>query len=216
MCIFCLLFGLKLSTKKLPPLDTTFSLPTSFWETQNFIEMVEWPTIDYITSQLKDLMPHKVVPLQTTGDGDCLLHAISRALWGVEQYSDLLRQAMLEELQNNAEWYKNATSLADDFDNAIRQAREKGQRLSFLHVFALSNFLKRPIIVYAGDADIEKFGTGEVRIYQILCFPSIIQSIFVFGIDTGFSRDDPGCCCWNICSKSMASHCMFFVIYSQQ
>jgi hypothetical protein len=178
MCIFCLLFGLKLSTKKLP-LDTTFRLPTSFWETKNFDEMVEWITVHYVTSKLKDLVPHKVVPLQTTGDGNCLLHAISRALWGVEQYSDLLRQAMLEELQNNAEWYKNATSLKDDFDNAILQAREKGQRLSFLHVFALSNLLKRPIIVYAGDADIEKFGSGEVRIPQTLCFVSETQNIIV-------------------------------------
>jgi hypothetical protein len=162
MCIFCLLFWRELASRKLPSPNTTFRLPASILEDdQQLVNMVEWDTLDYVTSRLKPFVPSKALPLQTTGDGDCLLHAISRAIWGVEQYSDLLRKCLLDELQSNTEWYKNAVSPPEEVDHAIRQAQQQGQHLSFLHVFALSNVLKRPIIVYASDEDIEKFGTGE-------------------------------------------------------
>jgi hypothetical protein len=171
MCIFCILYGHKLLTsQKLPTTETTFRLSKAIYSNQEtFYDMIEWSAVDYVTTRLKPLIPGKVVPLQTTGDGNCLLHAISRAIWGVEVFSNLLRKRLHEELQTNIEWYKKAAPLPGDVEAAIRQAEQKGQTLSFLHVFALSNLLKRPIIVYASDEDIENFGTGEVR-FVFFCY----------------------------------------------
>lgn len=45
-----------------------------------------------------------MVPLHTTGDGNCLLHAASRGIWGVELFSDLLRHKVCEELQEHQDW----------------------------------------------------------------------------------------------------------------
>jgi len=38
---------------------------------------------------------------------------------------------------------------------------KSGIYLNFQHIFALSNVLRRPIILYASDNDISRYGTGE-------------------------------------------------------
>jgi hypothetical protein len=37
-----------------------------------------------LPQSLAEQFPSNLIPLRTTGDGNCLLHAISRALFGVE------------------------------------------------------------------------------------------------------------------------------------
>jgi len=124
---------------------------------------MDWECAQYITSQVSAAIPHAVVPLRTTGDGNCLLHAVSRALWGVELYYEVLRSLMAEELRTNQEWYKKVVQFEElDFAQALKQADGANQHLQFLHVFALSNVLKRPVIIYASDSDAERFGLGEV------------------------------------------------------
>lgn len=44
------------------------------------------------------------VPRLTRGDGNCLLHAVSRAIWGIELYHRFLRQRLITELENNRDW----------------------------------------------------------------------------------------------------------------
>lgn len=71
---------------------------------------------------------------------------------------------MFEELQQNREWYKvNSKYEEAEFDAAVAFAGQPGAHLSFLHVLALANIIKRPITIYAGDEDVERFGTGHVR-----------------------------------------------------
>lgn len=167
MCIFCLQYGQKLLHKELPSTNTTFKLPKSIKNNQEkFFEIVQWETIEFISKQVREFMPVKLVPLQTTGDGNCLLHALSRAMWGVELFWELLRKSLHEELQTNLDWYKKISAEKyeeKEFDQILHQASEKGQHLQFIHVFAMANVLKRPIIIYGSDEDIERYGMGEVR-----------------------------------------------------
>jgi hypothetical protein len=118
------------------------------------------------------------VLLRFKGDGNCLLHALSRAVWGTEIYCDVLRAKMFEELQQHHDWYKaNSKYEEKEFETAVAFAGQPGAHLSFLHVLALANLIKRPITIYAGDEDIERFGTGEVR---FLHFPTSLREISQF------------------------------------
>ena len=52
-----------------------------------------------------------IFPLNTTGDGSCLLHAVSRGVYGMELFSDILRQGVASELEDNEEWYAAPSGL---------------------------------------------------------------------------------------------------------
>jgi hypothetical protein len=47
-----------------------------------------------------------MLPLKTVGDGNCLVRAISRFLWGSEYWHSLLRELMIVELETNVSFYK--------------------------------------------------------------------------------------------------------------
>ena len=116
---------------------------------------------------VEDQMPNVVAPLQTTGDGNCLLHAVSRALWGSEIYNDLLRQLITLELQSNLDWYKEHAKIEEDWDvvslffplqhfysaQLVAQSMTEHESLQFIHVQALSNSIRRPILMYCSIKD---------------------------------------------------------------
>ena len=148
-------------------MTATFLLPKAIYKDESIMaQMTDLDCMEYITRRVGYAIPNDVVPLKTTGDGNCLLHAVSRALWGVEIYYDVLRRLMANELRSNQDWYRKIVIspqfVEKDFVEALEQAERDIQHLQFLHVFALANVLKRPVIIYASDADEEKFGTGEV------------------------------------------------------
>eukprot|EP01122_Echinamoeba_exundans_P002115 TRINITY_DN12077_c0_g1_i1.p1 TRINITY_DN12077_c0_g1~~TRINITY_DN12077_c0_g1_i1.p1 ORF type:complete len:876 (-),score=199.09 TRINITY_DN12077_c0_g1_i1:2-2629(-) len=166
MCILCILAGRQLdsvNTVEMPDPVSTFVLPLQFQKRDDiFSELVDWDCVGYISKSLQEKIPDVIIPLRTTGDGNCLLHALSRAVWGTEIYCDVLRAKMFEELQQHHDWYKaNSKYEEKEFETAVAFAGQPGAHLSFLHVLALSNLIKRPITIYAGDEDIERFGTGE-------------------------------------------------------
>ncbi|ESO92198.1 hypothetical protein LOTGIDRAFT_84213, partial [Lottia gigantea] len=118
-------------------------------------------------------------PLNTTKDGNCLLHSISMYIWGVEDNSLLLRRVLYCTLQTdqhnvfkqryfhfmtnrNSEVYGNLLQ----FDSMDQEQEWKGivdsveprhtpsfaNPLSFLepiHIYVMANILKRSIIVMA-------------------------------------------------------------------
>ena len=43
-------------------------------------------------------------PFQVEGDGSCMFHAVSRALFGVETFYHVLRRKCAEELEANKAW----------------------------------------------------------------------------------------------------------------
>ena len=45
------------------------------------------------------------IPMRTTGDGNCLVHAASRGIYGVEMWHVELRNAMTRDFDENRDWY---------------------------------------------------------------------------------------------------------------
>ena len=46
-------------------------------------------------------MPQVLCPVKTTGDGNCLLNAVSRAMFGLECFHEVLRDMLSRELIEN-------------------------------------------------------------------------------------------------------------------
>ena len=118
----------------------------------------------------------KLVPLYTMGDGNCLLHAASLAMWGFQDRNLVLRRAVShavnDETGNNTlyqRWKHNREVENQQeyglelephqWDQEWQIMRQQtmvtavsGQSLASLdefHVFVLANVLRRPIIMYA-------------------------------------------------------------------
>ena len=115
-----------------------------------------------------------LVPLYTTGDGNCLLHAASLAMWGFEDKQFILRNVLHESLttadhntnvlqdrcristfsmlrnvhvnMSDNDWYL-------EWQQIVNQAKPnmsgQHQSLEKSHIFVLANILHRPIIVYS-------------------------------------------------------------------
>ena len=125
-----------------------------------------------------------LIPLYTTGDGNCLLHAASLAMWGFEDKQFILRNALYESLTTAD---RNSNTLQDrcrmsvssmlrdvqvnvsdndwflEWQQIVNQARPNGnghqQSLEESHIFVLANILRRPIIIY-GVPKVRSFNTG--------------------------------------------------------
>ena len=125
-----------------------------------------------------------LIPLYTTGDGNCLLHAASLAMWGFEDKGFILRNAVYESLTTAD---RNTNTLQDrcrmsissmlrdvqvnmsdndwfsEWQQMVNQARPDSsgyhQSLEESHIFVLANVLRRPIIVY-GVPKARSFNTG--------------------------------------------------------
>ncbi|XP_069743313.1 tumor necrosis factor alpha-induced protein 3 [Narcine bancroftii] len=121
----------------------------------------------------------KLVPLKTNGDGNCLLHAASQFMWGVQDIDLTLRKTLWETLtETDTRNFKlrwqiesvrlqefEATGLRYDTKNwdeewkkILKMASVTSQsshlELSYesleeIHIFVLANILRRPIIVIA-------------------------------------------------------------------
>lgn len=90
---------------QLPSTAETFFLPKTILEDAwGLLRTISIETVQYLKTRCEgsnkltvlasfeeDLLT-KVAPVRTTGDGNCLLHATSRALWGVEWYHEMLRK----------------------------------------------------------------------------------------------------------------------------
>ncbi|XP_027704204.1 tumor necrosis factor alpha-induced protein 3-like [Vombatus ursinus] len=119
----------------------------------------------------------KLVALKTNGDGNCLMHATSQYMWGVQDTDLVLRKALystlketdirnfkfrwqLESLKSqefvetglrydtrnwNEEW-DNLIKMAST-DTSVARGGLQYNSLEEIHIFVLSNILRRPIIV---------------------------------------------------------------------
>ncbi|XP_051853797.1 tumor necrosis factor alpha-induced protein 3 isoform X1 [Antechinus flavipes] len=119
----------------------------------------------------------KLVALKTNGDGNCLMHATSQYMWGVQDTDLVLRKALystlketdirnfkfrwqLESLKSqefvetglrydtrnwNEEW-DNLIKMAST-DTSVARGGLQYHSLEEIHIFVLSNILRRPIIV---------------------------------------------------------------------
>lgn len=112
----------------------------------------------YLQTLLEHAFTHHqavMVPLHTRADGNCLLHAASLAVWGIESWSIYLRHACLQELLNFKDWYVKSlelTNLSGEYAVLLEELRAPIGRDSFLQITVcavLSNVLRRPVVVCA-------------------------------------------------------------------
>lgn len=126
--------------RQLPSTKETYFLPKRLlYDTMSLLTTISLETVSYLKAPAegsdhltvlanfeKGLLT-KVAPVRTTGDGNCLLHALSRALWGEEWYHEILRKfvvydllcllclRMLQtELKENEDFYKHAVDKPAD------------------------------------------------------------------------------------------------------
>lgn len=121
----------------------------------------------------------RLVPLKTNGDGNCLMHAASQYMWGIEDVDLVLRKTLFSALKEidtrnfKLRWQREAiksqefvqTGLHFDTRNweeeweyliEMTSPETSGARnrlpynaLEEIHIFVLANILRRPIIVLA-------------------------------------------------------------------
>nr|XP_009930294.1 PREDICTED: tumor necrosis factor alpha-induced protein 3 [Opisthocomus hoazin] len=121
----------------------------------------------------------RLVPLKTNGDGNCLMHAASQYMWGIEDIDLVLRKALFSALRETdtqnfkLRWQREAiksqefveTGLHYDTRNweeeweyliEMTSPETSGARnrlpynaLEEIHIFVLANILRRPVIVLA-------------------------------------------------------------------
>lgn len=118
---------------------------------------------DYISETLGDNI-HKYIPINVPGDGNCLLHSISMSIRGEVDDNQELREILSEELKIYFEWYhENIPEITEEeWKNINVCALTDKKDLDFIHIFALSNALKRPIVLLASLENQVKFGQGSV------------------------------------------------------
>ncbi|KAI8498509.1 negative regulation of toll-like receptor 5 signaling pathway [Branchiostoma belcheri] len=132
------------------------------------VAMAEFLTDGMIQRHLEDarllnwcLQTVKLTAVQTTGDGNCLLHAVAMYMWGVQDTECVLRRQLY-----NAIWADPHRVLREDGNEWAREWQlmvsmatpepanpVSGQHcyrsLEEFHVFTLANILRRPIIIIA-------------------------------------------------------------------
>ena len=101
------------------------------------------------------------VPVHVQGDGNCLFHAVSRALIGFETLYHVLRTKVFQELRDNRAWYVEHTFFgsAELFDSDIARAELSGVWAPVTHLVALATVIKRPIALLCSLADMR--GSAE-------------------------------------------------------
>eukprot|EP01124_Arcella_intermedia_P000075 TRINITY_DN10040_c0_g1_i1.p1 TRINITY_DN10040_c0_g1~~TRINITY_DN10040_c0_g1_i1.p1 ORF type:complete len:669 (+),score=170.42 TRINITY_DN10040_c0_g1_i1:90-2096(+) len=151
----------------LPRTDETYRIPKS-----SYVD-IDAKAVQYLDKLVHDVLGNNILPLKVPQDGNCLLHALSVAMWGPRSsYHALLRELLCEELEQNEEFYRNSVDKTKEdqesqgyskveFDRFLAEAKSTHAFLSFFHIFALSNILKRPIIVYASSKDETSWGIHE-------------------------------------------------------
>lgn len=122
--------------------------------------------IEYLltNTELEPQLHITFIPLFTTGDGNCLIHALSLCMWGKEQHSQSIRANLVSELNENQDYYKKYITENHDSEwtKIMTEAQMDGSTLTLFHMYALSNVLKRPIILVSSEEAKERFGEGEV------------------------------------------------------
>nr|5LRW_A Chain A, OTU domain-containing protein 7B [Homo sapiens]5LRW_C Chain C, OTU domain-containing protein 7B [Homo sapiens] len=116
-----------------------------------------------------DPTSQRLLPLATTGDGNCLLHAASLGMWGFHDRDLMLRKALYalmekgvekEALKRRWRWQQTQQNKESglvytedewqkEWNELIKLASQPGESLEEFHVFVLAHVLRRPIVVVA-------------------------------------------------------------------
>lgn len=113
-----------------------------------------------------DFVPKSIMPITVPGDGNCALSSVISGMVGETKIPDFdLRSAIVSELKTREQEYKDVFSKCKTFnepiESIIRNAETPRSFLGFPHFFAVSNVIRRPIIVLSSFEDHDRFGEGE-------------------------------------------------------
>ena len=140
--------------------DRTFLIDPIHFEVTGYGRDI--PGSEYLNETLQDIAKfndseERLIPIHADGDGHCLVHAVSRALIGRELFWHALRENMKAHFESNLEKYKSLFMDfvdADEWDEIIAECdpmhvpRDFDQLgLRNIHIFALANVLRRPIVL---------------------------------------------------------------------
>ena len=131
--------------------------------------MTDCTALDYLAELLHEVRALQgwcVLPLLTAADGSCLVNALALAIWGDERPAGALRAALAEELKRESAFYLEQLELAhpgsaqSEYNEACARAKSDDSFLSNVHMVALANVLRRPIILVASQRHMEESGAG--------------------------------------------------------
>jgi len=125
-------------------------------------------TRDVVATRILGMMRPELIrthiPLQVAGDGNCLLRAISRALYGTEVHHTFLRLKTALEILTWPQLYDDTRSDYDDILNdtrlvlpsyrdTVRMACSEGAYTDIIHMYAVSAVIRAPILsVHPSDS----------------------------------------------------------------
>jgi len=162
-------------------LDTSYVLPSI----SDSMKIDQFAVSLLSTRFSGDVVPSKLTPLVTMGDGKCFLHAVSLFLMGVDYFDQELREAMMKEVQEHKQFYMDTIVKAHlivyeedkDLDDEEKK-REVAENLykelvascegnnrmkdwaGLDEAFVLANAIRRPIILYADSSMSSEYGEG--------------------------------------------------------
>lgn len=116
------------------------------------------------------VLDNHLIPVTTNGNGNCLVNAVSIAICGNERYSSDLREHLTTELVENLPFYKKVCQeiqREEEWDTILEDAQKPGRELGMVHIFSLSNVIRRPIILICSEECRNTFSEGEVFIIII-------------------------------------------------
>jgi hypothetical protein len=150
----------------------TFALPSCFGSSEfdaPLLKLVDVHTLVDVEGETINWHPQsaRLLPLSVMGDGNCLFHAASMAMWGVQDRERVLRRRVAsllhEEPRLQYRWRQHFArrnradgftvdveqQWVDEWQNELELIDQPDASLGEVHVFALACLLRRPIIVYA-------------------------------------------------------------------
>ena len=100
-------------------------------------------------------------PIEVEGDGSCLFHSVSRALFGQEIFNRVLRSLCVAEMQAHKAWYAQhlyfgSEDTVQEFLDLIRAPTSEAPTTTFV---ALAHVLRRPVVLLSSLADITPAGS---------------------------------------------------------
>tara|TARA_B110000971_G_scaffold219436_1_gene260556 strand:- start:172 stop:1344 length:1173 start_codon:yes stop_codon:yes gene_type:complete len=170
-------------------LKATFRLHEKFAENVHNL-----PLDDKVCQLIKSwglLNANDFLALRTDGDGNCLVHSVSLAMFGSHDRNSLVRTLLSNILNNSVSeiatlmesaWKQDAvesdlmltregidirrtsSALDREYDSQLRIASQDKEYLGSFHILALSHALRRPIIVYS-----DKFVRGRDSSALAMC-----------------------------------------------
>eukprot|EP01043_Picozoa_sp_COSAG02_P017904 COSAG02_NODE_822_length_16778_cov_4.476168_8_plen_1538_part_00 len=121
-------------------------------------------------------VPQPLIPLKTTADGNCLAHSISLAIHGHENMSQLLRRQLHRELDQHRSWYLTQLPhvTLEMFEHELEAAGQDERFMDVgtgLHLLAIANVIKRPVLLMASQKYMEHTTMSNCGTYLPLRIP---------------------------------------------